>query len=151
MKLEIEVKDSKVRKLLKKLQSRVTDMSPIMENVAALMRRAVDKNFEVEGRDKAGHEHTWKELAPSTQRYRARHKGEKYAAHPILEFNGDLKKSLNVDHGKDWAKVYTGVKYGVYHQLGTKKMPARPFLLIPRTDLKAIVAYLKEKLWGDLK
>ena len=42
--------------------------------------------------------------------------------------------SLNVDYGDDFAAVGVSESYGIYHQLGTKKMPARPFWGYPRKE-----------------
>jgi len=126
-------------------------MSPAMRDIAQMMRSTVNKNFEAEGRDESGRTHTWKGLAPSTQKRRAKYKGEQYKAHPILEFTGRLKQSINTAWGKDWAQVYTGVEYGVYHQTGTKKMPARPFMVMPEQDLADIEKHLKAWLERELK
>jgi len=137
----IEFENSEVKHLLQLAYEQFSDLSPLMREIAQLMRRAVEKNFEAEGRDESGRTGTWEPLAPSTQKQRARYKGPALAAHPILEYTGRLKQSLHTDHGPYHAAVQTGVKYGVFHQTGTRKMPARPFLLIPKPDFEEIEKY----------
>ena len=149
--MEIRIDSRQVRKLLAKGLSTLGDMTPAMRNIAQMMRSTVDKNFEAEGRDERGRTHIWKELASSTQGRRAKYKGEAKKAHPILEFTGRLKQSINIAWGKDWAQVYTGVKYGVYHQTGTKKMPARPFMVMPKSDLRDIENYFQNWLEKEMK
>ncbi len=142
--MEIRVRSEKLEEKLKQLQELIGNLRPVMRNVAILMREEIEKNFKYEGRDEHGNVRTWQPLSEKTQKRRAKYKGEAYAAHPILEFTGRLKQSINIDHGKDYAKVYTGVKYGVYHQTGTRKIPARPFMIIPRPGLKKIKDYLQD-------
>ncbi|RLG91053.1 MAG: phage virion morphogenesis protein [Candidatus Hecatellales archaeon] len=149
--MQIQIDTKEIRKLLKKGQSTLKNLSPIMRDVAQLMRVSVEKNFEAEGRDKTGATHTWAPLAKSTQKRRAKYKGEANKAHPILEMTGRLKQSINTAHGRDYAQVYTGVRYGVYHQTGTRKMPARPFMLIPRAELRGIEKFIASKIEEALK
>lgn len=149
--MEIRVDTKEIKKLLQKGQKALQDMKPVMRDIAQMMRSTVNKNFEVEGRDESGRTHTWKPLAPSTQKRRAEYKGEQYKAHPILEFTGRLKQSINTAYGKNWAQVYTGVEYAVHHQTGTKKVPARPFMVMPKQDLADIEKHLKSWLERELK
>ena len=72
---------------------------------------------------------TWRPLAPSTQRERAR-KG--YGpAHPILEQTGRLAASVMGGEGHVRREtpmsitLGTEVPYAVFHQRGTQHMPAR--------------------------
>jgi len=148
--VEIRIDTKEIRQALQKAQRTLGNLSPIMANVAQLMRRTVEKNFDAEGRDEMGRTKIWKPLAPSTQKQRARYKGEAYAEHPILEYKGRLKQSINTAHGKDFAQVYTGVRYGVYHQVGTRKMPARPFMVMPKSDLAEIRDYIAQRIEQEI-
>ena len=149
--MEIRIDDYKVRGMLINALNIVGNLSPIMHDIALMMRSTVEKNFEAEGRDELGRTHTWKPLAPSTQKSRARYKGEEHKAHPILEMTGRLKQSLHIAWGRDWAQVYSGVKYGVYHQTGTRKMPARPFMVMPEKDLHQIEEFIARQIEEAMK
>jgi phage gpG-like protein len=56
---------------------------------------------------------------------------------------GDLWGSINQSNqviGDDFAEVYSrGVRYGIYHQTGTRKMLARPFMVWRQDMIDAIV------------
>lgn len=144
--MEIRIDDRGLKKKLDELGRKVKDMRPVMRDISLIMRKAVWENFNAEGRDKKGNRGVWKELAESTQKQRARIKGELYKAHPILELTGTLKKSMSPSHGKDYAKVSSAKQYGVYHQTGTRKMPARPFLVLPKPVIEQIKAYITKYL-----
>lgn len=66
------------------------------------------------------------------------------ATHPLLIKSGDLEQSIRWRlSGPDTVVVYSPMEYAPYHQLGTKKMPARPFFpvdahgrLTPRIERK---------------
>lgn len=144
----IRLEDNLRDKLEKKLKG-LGNLEPVMRTVAVLMKQAIWKNFEAEGRDEKGNTRTWQPLAPSTVKQREKYKGKGYGAHPILERTGHLKKSFSTEYSYSYAKVGTGVKYGIYHQTGTRKMPARPMLVLPKEDLenikKVILRYLTQK------
>lgn len=53
--------------------------------------------------------------------------------HPLLIRSGNLRQSITWRlNGSDSVVVGAPVKYASYHQLGTKKMPARPFFPFDR-------------------
>ena len=53
---------------------------------------------------------------------------DKKATHPLLIKSGSLRQSIRWRlSGPDTVVVHSPMKYAKYHQLGTKKMPARPF------------------------
>ena len=53
---------------------------------------------------------------------------------PLLYKSGDLKQNFrSVVTGPDTVVVGTKVEYARYHQHGTKKMPARPFLPVDKS------------------
>jgi len=81
-----------------------------------------------------GGESKW---APLSEAYAA-WKAKNYPG-PILTLTGVLRDSLTTDgdysvfepHAQ-WMAIGTSVPYANYHQYGTRKMPARPPLQIPR-------------------
>lgn len=66
----------------------------------------------------------------------------------MLHRTGQLIDSLNIDYGDDFAAVGVSESYGVYHQLGTKKMSARPFLGVSEDGVDEIKDILKNAIRG---
>ena len=84
----------------------------------------------------------WQDLKPDYKKHRyARGFNGK-----ILQVSGLLVQSLNIDYGDDFAAVGVSEPYGVYHQLGTKHMPARPFLGISEAGVDEIKQILQNAL-----
>lgn len=66
----------------------------------------------------------------------------------MLHRTGQLIDSLNIDYGDDFAAVGVSESYGIYHQLGTKKMSARPFLGVSEDGIDEIKDILKNAIKG---
>ena len=149
--VEIKVDDAKLRKALDRIGERVNDLSPLMHDLSLYMRRSVMKNFDLEGRTEMGTGHAWKPLAKRTIKERQEKKGKGFGRHPILELTGDLRRSISISHGRREARVSAGKEYGITHQFGTKRVPARPFLMFPITDIdvwvRHIIRYFKERVF----
>lgn len=64
----------------------------------------------------------------------------------MLHRTGQLIDSLNIDYGDDFAAVGVSESYGIYHQLGTKKMSARPFLGVSEDGVDEIKDILKNAI-----
>lgn len=76
----------------------------------------------------------WKSLTP---RYRAR-KNKKHPGEPILRATGRMQDTARIVPKGEGFDVKT-TRYGAYHQFGTQKMVARPWMGIPDTSLQKIV------------
>ncbi|MCX7983278.1 MAG: hypothetical protein N2572_10330, partial [Syntrophales bacterium] len=50
MQITIRARDEEVRKSLEQLQYRLRDLSPVMKQIAQIVRTSVIRNFEVGGR-----------------------------------------------------------------------------------------------------
>lgn len=106
---------------------------PLTKSVREVVIPSIRKNFAAEGRP------LWAPLAPATVIDR------KGASGPILDRTGRLLKvatQFNIwSYTRDSATI-TGidsrVKYGKYHQGGTRKMPARPFVVLQDEDEEQI-------------
>jgi len=120
MDVTYHVDDAEVKAMLKKLERKAKTMKPAMNDISVYMKHEVMDNFKSQGRP-----NKWQPLSEKYSKYKSESAG---AGKPILEFHGKLKQSINAKHTNDNAMVRTGVKYGVYHQTGTRKMPARPFM-----------------------
>ena len=119
MQVSFNVQDAEVKAMLKKLKRKTGDLKPALKDISIYMKKEVMTNFKKQGRP------SWKPLSPAYAVYKARKAG---GGKPVLEFHGKLKQSINAKSDSNKAETKTGVKYGVYHQTGTKKMPARPFM-----------------------
>ena len=120
MQITYAVDDLEVKELLKRLEKKAGNMKPAMQDISVYMKHEVMGNFKAQGRPRK-----WQPLSAKYAKFKAESNG---AGKPILEFNGKLKQSINTRYSEDNAAAYTGVKYGVYHQTGTSKMPERPFM-----------------------
>ena len=65
-------------------------------------------------------------------------KQKRYPGQPILRATGKMQDTVKIQPKGDGFQVKT-TRYGRYHQTGTEKMPARPWVGIPDTSLKHIV------------
>lgn len=137
----------------------MADTRPLMRAVAGIMMRAVEDNFEQEGRPK------WKDLASSTKLTRS--KEGKWPG-KILQRSGRLAASIVRSSTSTQAQVGTNVVYAAIHNFGGRtkphviraknkralafggivvrqvnhpgsQIPARPFLRLTPRDLADIV------------
>jgi phage virion morphogenesis protein len=139
--MEIRVEDEQIIRKLSKLQNRTSNMTSVMRDSSIIMKNSVLHSFDTQSDGKR----KWKDLSPGYKKYKQKKKG---TAYPILVFHNRLKQSINTRHGKHFAQVYTGVKYGVVHQLGSKKknIPARPFMVIHKNYKDIIIKRIREAL-----
>ena len=117
----------------------------ITRKMANVLREDAEDAFEDERSPKG---EKWQDLDPAYKksRYAKGYDGK------ILHRTGLLMASLNVDYGDNFAAVGVSESYGIYHQLGTKKMPARPFLGISEEGIDEIKDILKnaiKRAWSD--
>jgi phage gpG-like protein len=76
----------------------------------------------------------WARLSPAYKKWKDR----KYPNQPILRATGKMQDTAKIKPQGQGFEVKT-TDYGAYHQFGTTKMPARPWMGIPDDSLKAIV------------
>lgn len=101
---------------------------PLKQSIKEVIIPSIKLNFQKEGRPR------WASLSDATVRIRG-------SAHPILQRTGKLKKAstqLNIWKIDTDSAAIVGldskVKYAKYHQGGTSKMSARPFVEIQLKD-----------------
>lgn len=109
-----------------RLDAQFEDLWPIWPDVRDEFWAIEKEQFDSEGG--AGRQGKWQALSPN---YAAR-KIEQYGDKPILQATGELLESLTGGAGhiyrpskKDLA-IGTSVKRGLYHQLGSARLPKRP-------------------------
>jgi len=121
MQVQFNVQDKDVKAMLLKLQSKTGNLKPALRDIGIYMKKEVMDNFAAEGRPNRWH--------PLSKKYAARKAESMGAGKPILERSGAMKQRMNVRASGTSASVFTGIKgYPVYHQTGTRKMVARPFM-----------------------
>lgn len=107
--ITVTIDDKEVRAVLGRIAARARSMAPLMRNLAAIMKAAVQENFIQEGRPK------WK---PSK---RARQQGGQ-----TLRDSGRLFRSI-IDSSDDHsAQVGTNVRYAPHLHFGTKPHDIKP-------------------------
>ena len=103
----------------------------LLDDHPAFWKREVDPTYQT----------PWARLSP---RY-AEWKAENYPGQPILRATGLLPDASYIYTRVDVFKVKS-TRYGAYHQFGTSKMPARPWMGVPDISLKQIVPIA----WGNI-
>lgn len=113
---------------LVRFTERADDLSEPLDEMGDVVARLQAREFATEGRETRG---GWAALSPDYRQRKARtHPGK-----PILERDGDLKRSLTrrpfgVDEVSRHVAVFgTDIPYARYHMDGTPFMPARPPLI----------------------
>lgn len=125
----------------------VADYRPIWPVIADDFYAQIKAQFATEGAE--GGE-KWAELSPEYAKWKEVH----FEGKPILQRSGDLMASLTSPNdanavyieGRKTLTVGSKVSYAIYHQKGTKKMPARPEIQMSenfkRMAMKNVQAYL---------
>jgi hypothetical protein len=80
---------------------------------------------------------TGRPWVPLSRKYGDR-KQKKWPGAPILRASGAMQDGAIIQPWRQGFRVQT-TSYGAYHQFGTSKMPARPWVGIPDKSLEQIV------------
>ena len=130
--------------------SKLRNPSDTTDNLAEIARDSVLENFTQEA---SGYPHKdkWAPLASATQKRRARILGQNRAAHPILVFTGEMKRSIKASGLAKSAIVYTKDPKAIYHVFGTKKIPVRNFLQLDDKSIERISEKLADWLAESFK
>ena len=130
--IKIDIDDSRVRAMLKRLARRMTDMRPVMAEIGEIVVESIQRNFD-EQRSPGGA--PWKPLTQETLK-RKRHPDR------ILYETGTLFRSIHPEPRSRSVSIGTNVIYGAVHQFGYKprNLPARPYLGVRDADWTEIEA-----------
>lgn len=141
VKLEIQVQDLGATALMQQLKARLQDTRPILLDFGERMKGSIRRNFEAEGRPGR-----WAALKESTLRARLRRYG---GGGKILQASGLLINAINPQVVGNRIEITAARMYASFHQEGTRKMAARPFLLVQQEDwgyfINRWTAYLEGK------
>lgn len=121
-----------------RLARSIQNYRPAWPDITAVYRQMMQEQFDRQGARGGG---KWAPLSPAYKRW----KETVAPGQPILVLGGRLKASM-VGQTADTIQDYrpldvtlgTIVPYAKYHQTGTRKMPARPPIVLRPRDIKAM-------------
>lgn len=125
--------------LLSALATRLAAPGGLLEPALPLAQRAIELNFDEEGRPQP-----WPPLTPATLR-------RKPAGLKILELTGRLRRSVSARVEEGRLILSTDVPYAAAHQFGFpgRRLPARPFLVLTAEDVEGVAESVAEALGSD--
>lgn len=138
MHLEFKFDTRAIQNKFKKLTETVEGRD-ITRKIAGVLMQEAETAFDKEQTPEG---ETWAKL---DERYKKYRHNRGYTGN-ILQISGDLVKSLNIDYGDSFAVIGASEPYGQFHQMGTAKMPARPFLGLGNDGVEEITAILNREL-----
>ena len=130
MQIRIDIDTAPVAEAITRLRQRASDLSPFMADAAETLYTITDESFDAQASPAGA---PWTPLASATLRAKRTDK--------ILYESGNLRGSLYADSSATEAHIGIGATahgypYGIVHQFGSRRIPARPFLpLSPDGDL----------------
>ena len=131
MGVAIKVNISEIEKLANKLNSYALSYKQresLLHDMGVEVREQTLDRFDFETGPEGD---SWKKLADATIKFK-----NKICTGGILERSGLMKDSLDVQvENADSVLIGSPRHYAEYHQAGTKKMPARPFLGISTDNI----------------
>ena len=129
-----------VLKELKTIEKSMGDLRPVLRVIRRYLLNLIDENFETQGQSSG---EKWQEWSDSWKEYRKKINKQ---GNSILEFNGDLRRSMLSQIKKDSLTIGSPLVYSAVHQFGydEKNIPARPFFRFTDEnimDLQAEIHY----------
>jgi phage gpG-like protein len=129
----------------KEIGGRMEDMQPVLgEWGDYITLRHIPANMATEGKASG---RKWQALSPAYARWKRKHFGKL----PILVLTGAMKGGFNYTLGKRSMRITNRREYWVYHQYGTRSMPARPLIRLTKNDYKElqamVVMHLQIERW----
>ena len=115
MSASFSIRDGLSPALRKKL-ARISDKRPILAAAGAALAGVATRAF----RDPALRPAEWAPLAASTLR-------RKKAGGPLIDTGALYRSVIAAEPGRDSVEVGSDREYSLFHQFGTRRMPARPF------------------------
>jgi phage gpG-like protein len=129
------------------LYKRIEDLTPAWQRMIPALQDYIARRIA-----SGGTLHNLPPFAPLSPRY-ARYKAKRYPGAPILVRTGRLFRSLTANTDDTIADIQpdhltfgTRVPYALYHQLGTRKMPARPPIKLSKPIQTQLLTILRNYL-----
>ena len=118
----------------------------LLRRIGRLLMESIRRRYLAE-RDPKGH--PWRQLSPAYKAW----KESKYPGRKKLQLTRDMFRSLDIRLSVNRTNTKGTLLVGMtdpkapYHQLGTRTMPARPFLGVTKRNLKAIDKMVMQSAW----
>ncbi|MFU2132104.1 phage virion morphogenesis protein [Gallibacterium anatis] len=138
MHLEFKADTKEIQNMFRKL-SQLGKTDGLTRKIANVLWEEAEDAFDNERSPEGEKWETLKEPYKS-QRYKKGYTGT------MLQVTGDLAASLNIDYGDNFSVIGAQEPYGQYHQAGTSKMAARPFLGLSDDGVEEIKHILTKAL-----
>lgn len=124
--------------LLEGIVQRLAQTETLLAGALPVVAAAIERNFDEEGRPVR-----WAPLAARYAAYKARRFGSGLR---ILERSGGLRRSITTRLEAGALVASSGVPYAAFHQFGTRRLPARPFLALTESDTEEVAQVVAESL-----
>jgi len=134
--LEIDVSTNEVR-ALEDVQARLRNLRPALGEVGTYLERKAKLRFV---KQQAPDGSKWAPLQPSTLLSKK--------TRTILRETGNLVNSIAFNVGTDEVRIKPSAEYGIFHQVGTKHMVARPFMGFEPDDAANIAEIFQDHIGG---
>jgi phage virion morphogenesis protein len=150
VRIDIKTQDLGVRRMLRGLDKRTGDMSPVLAVIGEIGLTSIKRNFEVGGRPRK-----WKRLAPSTVKDRIR--VGKWPGQILVRSGvaGGLLGSLHYKARPKGVDLVADKIYAAIHHFGGKTgrghkthIPARAFMLLQKEDVREIKETVSDYIAG---
>jgi len=123
MNFKIKFDDKQVRRALRNVKKQTTNVKPVLERIGKLEEKKAKHRIRSSKTDPDGRRWAPWAYATLVQRLRA---GD--AARGILYKTGQLLRGFKSSVSRNILKITNSARYAEYLQVGTRDIPARPFL-----------------------
>lgn len=146
--LRIQFDEREIRVAFTRLQRATNDMRPAMAEIGEYVSRRVDEGFR---REQDWYGVPWSQLAPKTVKRKQTQRPP--AIQKKLQNTGLFRASFSYSVGANFVEVgsnrvsSSGAPLGIFHQLGTRRMPKREVLPneqqgLPPVDSQEIIVII---------
>jgi phage virion morphogenesis protein len=112
-----------------------------LNDAGKVLITSINKNFDAQGRPR------WTPFAASTLYKKAHRKSAPTTSPKLLQDTGLLRNSIVAKMVNDTTlEVGPSRTYGVFHQLGTRTIPARPFNIAQEEDVTRIAGIFERMM-----
>lgn len=137
MSIEVKVGKSEISTLLQNLKN----TKPLLNEIGKYLVNSTRERISLTKTAPDGS--IWKQWSPATALAR---KKDGTASGGLLYRTGALANSISYKVSNDEVEITASAKYASFLQLGTSRMPARPFLGISLDDSNAIGEIIKRQI-----
>ena len=110
--IRIDIDDRAIGTALQKLQDRLTDLTPALDEIGHTLEQRIRTRFETQTDPDGGR---WKEWAPATARVRTQRGGN------LLHDTGHMLGGLSYQVDKNAVRIGFAADYAAYHEFGAPR------------------------------